>query len=144
MAATIIFPAQMESLAQALAFVVDCATTAGFPPQRVTEIELAVEEAVVNICQYAYVDKVGMVEMRCTRDQTQQFLIELIDTGEPFNLLTLPLPDLTADLDHRPIGGWGVLLIRSLIDKVTYRREGDRNILQFTVQGHREMQEASP
>lgn len=135
--ATITLPAQLESLAPGLAFVTQCASAEGFSSKRVAEIELAVEEVVANICQYAYLDAAGQVEIRCTRDETQQFLIEFIDTGEPFNILTLPTPDLTADLDHRPVGGLGVLFIRTLIDNVTYRRDGDRNILQLAVQQSR-------
>ena len=41
---TITFPARIDSLPRGLALVVECATAAGFPPQRVIEIELAVEE----------------------------------------------------------------------------------------------------
>ena len=51
---TITFPARIDSLPRGLALVVECATAAGFPPQRVMEIELAVEEALANICLYAY------------------------------------------------------------------------------------------
>jgi serine/threonine-protein kinase RsbW len=58
--------------------------------------------------------------------------------------MSIQFPDLTADLDHRSAGGWGVLLIRRLIEQVTYRREGDRNILQLAVQRHRETQEEPP
>jgi anti-sigma regulatory factor (Ser/Thr protein kinase) len=43
------FPARLESLAPCVAFVSACATAAGFPPQRITEIELAVEEVLTNI-----------------------------------------------------------------------------------------------
>jgi anti-sigma regulatory factor (Ser/Thr protein kinase) len=97
-------------------------------------IELAVEEALVNICHYAYRNKAGNVEVHCARDGVHRFRIELIDAGEPFNILTLPPPNLTANLDQRPIGGLGVMLIRSLVDHVVYRREGDRNILQLIVE----------
>jgi serine/threonine-protein kinase RsbW len=121
-------------VAQGIAFVANCAIAVGLPPKRVAEIELAVEEALVNICQYAYRNNAGDVEVRCTRGGAQRFLIELIDAGDPFNILTLPPPDPTADLDQRPIGGLGVLLIRSLVDNIAYRREGSRNIVQLVVQ----------
>ena len=45
--ATTTLPAQRESLAQCIAFVLDCATAEGLPPTRVKEIELAVEEVKV-------------------------------------------------------------------------------------------------
>ena len=132
--ATMTLPAELTAVALGIAFVAKRAIAEGIPPKRVAEIELAVEEALVNICQYAYRNKVGNVEVGCARDGAQQFVIELIDTGEPFNILTLPSPDLTADLEQRLVGGLGVLFIRSLMDNVAYRREGARNILQLMVQ----------
>jgi len=130
-------PARLDAAAQGVAFVVACATAAGLPPGRVAKIELAVEEALVNICRYAYGEGAGEIHIRCRCDESGQFLIELVDTGRPFNILAQPEPDLTADLEQRPVGGLGVLLIRSLVDQVTYRREADRNILQLAVQQSR-------
>ena len=132
--ATIRLPAHVDSLTQGITFVVDCASAEGFPLERLTKIELAVEEALTNICQYAYLDDRGEVEVRCTRDELQRFLIEFIDAGKPFNILTLPAPDLTADLEHRQVGGLGIPLIHAMVDKVIYCRKGDRNILQLVVQ----------
>lgn len=131
--ATITIPAQSAAIARGIAFVLGRATAVGIPASRAAEIELALEEALVNICQYAYVDGTGTVAIRCTRDDTPQFLIELVDTGPPFNILTLPPPDLTAEAERRQVGGLGVLFIRTLMDHVTYRRDGNQNILQLAV-----------
>ena len=131
--ATITLPAHLDSLTRGLTLVVECAIAAGFPQARITEIELAVEEALANICLYAYPDRNGEVEVRCGRDETQHFLIELIDTGVPFDLLSRPVPDLTLDTAQRQIGGFGIQLILALMDHVTYHREGERNILRLAV-----------
>jgi serine/threonine-protein kinase RsbW len=132
--ATMTLPAEPAAAALGIAFVAKRAIAEGIPPKRVAEIELPAEEALVNIYQYAYRNKVGRVEVRCARNGAQQFVIELIDTGEPFNILTLPSLDLTADLEQRLVGGLAVLFIRALMDHVAYRREGARNILQLMVQ----------
>jgi len=42
-------------------------------------------------------------------------------------------PDVTADVDHRKIGGLGVFLIKKLKDEVRYRRENNQNILNLTI-----------
>ena len=128
----ITLPARLESLPCGLTLVVQCAMAAGFSSKRVTEIELAVEEALANICYYAYPDSSGEVEVRCTRDETRSFLIELIDAGIPFDVLARPAPDLSVGVSEQPIGGWGIPLIRALMDNVTYHREGARNILRLT------------
>lgn len=130
---TITIPAQMHCVAQGTAFVVEYATAAGLPLTRVREIELAAEEMLVNICSYAYPDDTGTIEIRCTQDDTQQLLIEFSDTGKPFNPLDLPVPDLMADVEQRPVGGLGILFIRTMVDSVTYSREGERNIVQFVL-----------
>jgi anti-sigma regulatory factor (Ser/Thr protein kinase) len=132
--ATMTLLAQLESLPQGIAFVAACATAEGFQPARVAAIELAVEEALVNICQHAYGADTGEVEIRCTRDETQHLLIELIDAGKPCNILTVPTPDLTLDVARRQVGGLGIPLIRAMVDRVTYQRVGNRNILQLAVQ----------
>jgi serine/threonine-protein kinase RsbW len=130
----ITFPADLACVAHGIGFVVKWAAAEGVSPAGIARIELAVEEALVNICQYAYLDAVGTVEIRCCQGETQNFLIELIDTGKPFNVLEQPLPDLEVALEQRPVGKLGILLIRSLVDVVTYRREANRNILQLAVQ----------
>ena len=130
---TITFPAQQEFLPQGVAFVAAYASAAGLPPARVVALELAVEEALTNICHYAYPNPPGIVEVHCCQDAPQQLRIALIDTGQPFNILTLPTPDLTADVDERLVGGLGVHLLRAFVDDVTYHREGDRNVLQLIV-----------
>jgi anti-sigma regulatory factor (Ser/Thr protein kinase) len=130
---TITLPAHLTSLVACLAFVADCAAAVGFPPARIAEIELAVEEAMANICQYAYPDSAGAIEIRCRRSETQEFLIELIDAGAPFDILARPAPTLTAEVDQRQIGGLGIHLILALMDHVVYQREGMQNVLQLAV-----------
>jgi len=96
------------------------------------EIELAVEEALANICLYAYPNGSGEVEVRCTQDERRHFSIELIDAGIPFDMLARPAPDFTVDAAQRQIGGLGIPLIRALMHNATYHREGARNILRLT------------
>jgi anti-sigma regulatory factor (Ser/Thr protein kinase) len=131
--ASITVPAHLGAVGQGVAFVAACATAAGLPPARVTAVEIAAEEVLVNICQHAGVGPAGTIEIRCQRDATHHLCFAFIDTGRPFNPLTLPAPDLLAEVAQRPVGGLGVVLIRTLIDTVTYRREGSRNILQLAV-----------
>ena len=63
--ATMTLLARLPSVSLGITFVANHASAAGLPPKRVAEIELVVEEALVNICHYAYRGKVGNVEVRC-------------------------------------------------------------------------------
>ena len=53
--------------------------------------------------------------------------VELADDGMPFDPLGREAPDTTLDLEDRPVGGLGILLVRSLVDEITYDSEGGRN-----------------
>jgi serine/threonine-protein kinase RsbW len=130
--------AKVEHLPQWMQFIADHAQAYGFPSKRIREIELALEEVLVNICQYAYPDTAGDVEVACSVDAQQRFMIKIIDQGMAFDPLSLEAPDLTADVDSRQVGGLGVFLVRRLMDDVSYRRENDQNILKLTVDLHRQ------
>jgi serine/threonine-protein kinase RsbW len=125
--------AKVEHLPQWMQFIADCAQEQGLPSKRIREIELALEEVLVNVCQYAYPEAPGEVEVACTVDAQQRFIIEIVDRGLPFDPLSLEAPALTDDLANRQVGGLGVFLIRRLMDEVAYRREDDQNILQLIV-----------
>jgi serine/threonine-protein kinase RsbW len=113
------------------AFVGECAGRCGLAPKRTSGLLVAVEEAFVNICHYAYTGGKGSVEISCTTSG-DAFLLAIADSGSPFNVLSLPEPDTTLDATDRAVGGLGIHLIRTLCDSVSYRRENNRNILQMT------------
>lgn len=125
-------PAKIENLEKWRKAVSRCAQEQGFVQERIIEIELAIEEALVNICHYSYPEKTGDVEINCKGDH-QQFIIEMIDSGIPFDMTSRPDPDLKAGLFERQIGGLGIYLIKKMMDKVEYRRENGQNILTFFV-----------
>ena len=126
--------AHPDSIARCTEFVAAHATAAGFAAARVRKIELVVEEVLMNICRHAYSDAPGEIEIRCMHADPGQLLVEFIDSGKPFNILTSPIPELAVDLDERQVGGLGIPLIRAMMDRITYRREGDRNVLRVTAQ----------
>ena len=119
----------IDAVAHCTEFAAVQAREAGFPLARVCEIELAVEEIVANICRYSYDDGHGSVEVCCRRLDGPKLALEFIDYGRPFDMLTLPAPDLSLDLDRRDVGGIGLPMLRAVVDQATYRREDARNIL---------------
>jgi serine/threonine-protein kinase RsbW len=126
------FPATVEALGRIVAYVASKAEAAGVTPSLVQRLEVAVEEAVVNVCRHAYASRPGEIRVRL-RPERNGFGVELEDQGPAFDPLATTMPDTTLGLDERAVGGLGVLLIRRLVDQVSYRREGDRNILTLAV-----------
>lgn len=122
-------PARMENLGRFSEAISDLARQAGFDEKRLRMIELAAEEALVNVIRYAYPEGNGTVFVTGDWDGRTRFRVEVRDQGRPFDVLAVPEPDRQADLAHRNIGGLGVFLIHRAADDVFYRREDDFNIL---------------
>jgi serine/threonine-protein kinase RsbW len=134
--ATITLPAQLSYLQTFIDFITSCSRDQGFNQKKIHEIELAAEEALVNIFNYAYEGNNGDVEIICRIDDDERFILEIIDTGIPFNVLSVKDPDISADISERRIGGLGVFLMKKIMDAVHYRREGNKNILTLIVKKH--------
>lgn len=109
-------------------YVSDAARAAGIEELKLMNLQLAVEEVAVNVCNYAYPSPPGEVTIRhATRDG--RFLVEIVDQGIPFDPLSLPAPDTSLDIEERHIGGLGIFFVRRVMNEVRYEREGDRNHL---------------
>ncbi|HPC02257.1 MAG TPA: ATP-binding protein [Syntrophales bacterium] len=124
-------PARMEHLEEMLAFVSTRAREKGMAEKRILEVELALEESLVNIINYAYPDKDGTVEIRCVPSGEGKLLIEIRDQGIPFDIFSMSAPDLDAVVEERAVGGLGIYLIRQLTRVAEYRREGRTNVLSL-------------
>jgi anti-sigma regulatory factor (Ser/Thr protein kinase) len=123
--------AELSNLRIFVEFVSKCANEEGISKGRITEIGVATEEALVNICNYAYPDQVGEVQVICMVDDKDRFVIEIEDSGIPFNILGVGEPDLTEDIAERRVGSLGVFIIKKLMDEVHYRREDNKNIVKL-------------
>lgn len=124
------YAARVDNLDAANEFVEECADRFGLEATKKFGLLLTLEEAFVNVCSYAYPDGAGDAEICCTGDG-DAFVLEISDRGRPFDILSLPDPDLTLDIMERGIGGLGIHFIRTLSDGVSYRREQNRNILRM-------------
>lgn len=130
------FPAKIDSLYPSLAFVVSRAGECGIGEERCRDIELALEEILVNIYDYAYPESPGEVSISCGRTADENgnaFTIEIADGGVPFDILSVSEPDLDADVEDRPIGRLGVFVVKKLMDGVRYRHEKGLNIVTLEI-----------
>ncbi len=131
----VILPATLEYLSEMIKPISKCAQKHGFSSNRISEIELALEEALVNIINYAYPDPdaIGNAEICCWLNEQALFIIEIKDSGIPFDSLQKEDPELTAEISEREVGGLGIFLIKQFMDDVKYQREQSYNILTFSV-----------
>ncbi len=125
-------PAKLENLGRWVDAVSECAREHGLDQKKIGKIELALEEALVNICKYSYPEGPGNAEVSCKQSKSR-FIIEIVDSGIPFDMTSLPAPDLTSSIEKRKVGGLGIFLIKKMVDEVKYRREGSFNILKLSI-----------
>jgi anti-sigma regulatory factor (Ser/Thr protein kinase) len=60
-------------------------------------------------------------------------LVEIIDSGPPFDPRSTPDPDLEGPAEDRIIGGLGLFLMRKFASAVEYSRSDELNRTSFTV-----------
>lgn len=133
--ATITLPGKLDSLYSLISFVSSFAHEHGFSGGKISHIELGLEEILVNIINHAYKESGidGAIEITCKFTDNQTIIIEIKDSGKPFDIFSVHEPDLNAGIEDRQIGGLGIFLVKQLMDEVRYSREQDRNKLTFVV-----------
>lgn len=98
-------------------------------PSLAHQFKLAVEEAVVNVIDYAYpVGTTGQIQVDAMSDGSAlKFVIS--DSGKAFDPTEGGRVDTTLTAEERPIGGLGIFLVRELMDSINYERVDGKNIL---------------
>ena len=126
--------AQTSSLHSAMEFVRTGALEASLSEARIGELDLLIEEIFMNVCCHAYPDgRQGVVTFTYSVPAPGELSVEVADQGAEFNPLTAPPPDLTLNLESRPIGGLGIFLVKALAPSISYRRDRDWNRLTFGI-----------
>jgi anti-sigma regulatory factor (Ser/Thr protein kinase) len=93
------------------------------------ELDLCATEAVTNIITYAYEGSAShCIRLRLMQARSRVD-IEIEDDGKPFNPLEFPPAPPLSSLEHAPLGGRGIHLIRSLMTECKYHRRDGKNIL---------------
>ncbi len=126
-------PASLDNLGQFVLAVSGAARECGFGDEKVNDAELVTEEAVVNIIKHAYKFEQGDIEIICKTDDSGRLIVEIEDTGVGFDSSLTQAPDIDADIESRPIGGLGILFMKSLTEDLNYTRMDTKNILRFVI-----------
>ena len=97
-------------------------------------IRLAVEEAVVNIMNYAYPEgtrAVILIEVDADADlETLTFVLR--DEGVAFDPTAYQEVDVDTHVGQQKVGGLGIHLMRHYMDTLTYERKDGQNVLTMT------------
>jgi anti-sigma regulatory factor (Ser/Thr protein kinase) len=93
---------------------------------------LALQEVVTNVLRHSYkLDQQKPIEVRFDLSD-DRFVVELRDQGPPFDPLGHEVAGavLAADMPTQ-CGGFGIHIVRIVMDEIEYRREGGWNVLRL-------------
>ena len=125
---SITLPNDIATITQLSEFVETVCEEKGLDMALTMNLNLALEEAVVNVMSYAYPDSQGDVKVDIMIDD-QKVVSTLTDSGIPFDPTQKGDVDTTLPAEERPIGGLGIHLVKQIMDKVSYQYVGNQNIL---------------
>jgi serine/threonine-protein kinase RsbW len=123
-------PARHEDIESLCGLTGKAAIDAGFSERMTYSCQLAIGEACENIINHGYKHE-GIGEIELTAESSPGKLrLVLRDSAPPFNPAIEPGPPNWQEEDP-PVGGLGLLIIHRVMNKVTYKRVKNHNILEL-------------
>jgi anti-anti-sigma factor len=127
----VFIPADVNLLAALRVFLKTVLREHGYPEDLLNDVELSADEAVTNVVEHAYrydTQRVVEVELVLEKDRVTVFVR---DDGEAFDPGERRQVDLERHIAERRTGGLGVHLMHTMMDEVSYAREGGKNVLRL-------------
>lgn len=120
-------PSSTRFLEDVREFVARHATDAEFGPDSVEQLKMAVDEACTNVIEHAYKgDSERPIDVSVIV-QPDRLTVRIQDVGDSFDPAVYRQPDLVQFARNRKAGGFGVHIMRQLMDRVEYKSRGGKN-----------------
>ena len=117
----LVVPASLDNLDRIRGFIAETASELGADSSSISDLQLAVDEAVTNIIVHGYRNSTGEVEVELTSD-ADFLVVRIRDNAPVFDLSDAAAPDLsTSPLEKATPGGYGVFLIQHMVDKTEHQ-----------------------
>lgn len=95
-------------------------------------LNLILEELVTNVFMHGAGADGAMVRVHVAAEE-DTLRGEIRDDTAPFDPLSSATPEVDLALEDREIGGLGIHMVRSIASDLTYAREGEENVMRFTL-----------
>jgi sigma-B regulation protein RsbU (phosphoserine phosphatase) len=103
----------------------------GVPEAVIRKLNIALDDLVNNIISYGLdSNHEHSIEVQCVLSKGR-LEVEVTDTGRPFNPFENLSVDTASSIENREVGGLGRLLVRELMDEVSYERHLDENAVKL-------------
>ena len=101
----------------------------GLSADSISRINICLDELFTNIVSYGFDDDLEHIIKFTLNGDKNSVIINIEDNGIPFNPLEKIDPDFPKNVESAKIGGLGILIIRKLMDNVSYERKQGKNTL---------------
>lgn len=130
---TLILHNDISEIERLTRFIEDVGGELELSPDVIFNLNLVLEEAVVNIINYAYPKEEHETIFLSARIKEGALVFILTDTGKEFDPTMVPDADISLSADDREIGGLGIFLIRQIMNEVKYERIDGKNVLTLGI-----------
>ncbi len=134
MDAEIVLSARISALPSMATFIAETSALAGVPMDLSRKLTLLIEELFTNTIVHGH-GRDSDEPVRLGLETGPGWIaLTYEDTAPPHNpFAAVQRPDDTMDVDDRPVGGLGILLVATLAQDVLYRRDDGKNHIRLVV-----------
>ena len=130
---TLAITPELGALQDAQAAIVAFGRQCALPGRIQTALDLVADEVISNIIRHGFSENQADRRITCeAMTETGAFILVFVDNGRPFDPLSdAPPPDLDSSIEDRAVGGLGVHIVKTLVDRCSYARDGGDNRLKL-------------
>jgi len=100
--------------------------------ENITEtFKLATDEVCSNLIMHGYKDMEAGNIYLTVKELEHEILVQVEDTGHPFDPSLIDPPDLNDDIEKRELGGLGLFFVTEMVDKINYESKNGINCLSL-------------
>ncbi len=125
-------PADIEYLPKVRNYIQNRALQNKFSEKVIHAVKLAAEEVCTNIIRHGYKNKNnGSIQIEVI-SRRKSLTVNIIDQGQTYDPKQVKTPDLKEYVELGKIGGLGIMMIRKLMDEISYKVTPRGNEFQLT------------
>lgn len=125
----LIFKNEEQELSRVTGFMEEICDELQLDMHVAMKLQLAMEEMVSNVIFYAYPQGASADIVLSAESDGAELTFVLSDSGKPFDPTAKDAPDLDVDPMDRDQGGMGILIVKNIMNEVSYQRLGNTNQL---------------
>jgi serine/threonine-protein kinase RsbW len=122
-----------DEITTVVKWIRDIGHSLDLPEKQVFALEVSIEELITNIVWYAFEDKTKHPINVTAKAKHRKLLVDIEDSGKPFNPVDVPPPPKIDNIETARIGGLGIFMAKRLTDGMKYRRAEGKNILTIWI-----------